>query len=106
MKYDKTILLYILAFIVMGAAYNGFGSVATKLTSATQRNVVSQLRIFFIWTFFLTFQTVGHETFDLLKLFGFIILMLGILVFNKIICFFDDDTDDEIDDAFKDNSTS
>ena len=90
MKYDKTILLYILVFIIMGAAYNGFGSVATKLTSATQRNVVSQLRIFFIWTFFLTFQTVGHETFDLLKLFGFVILTIGILMFNKIICSFRD----------------
>ena len=83
-----------LALIIMNAGYEGFGSVATKLTSAAQRNVVSQLRIFFVWAFFLTFQTVvGHETFNLIKLIGFIILTIGIFMFNKIICFFGD-TDD------------
>lgn len=38
-----------------------------------------------VWVFFLLFRGPGHETFSWLQFIGFIILILGTLIFNEII---------------------
>ena len=58
-----------------------------KLTSAASRCVIEQTRVIFIWLFFLMYAGTGHETFSWIKLGGFVLLVLGVLIFNNIITF-------------------
>ena len=46
---------------------------------------MDQMRVVLIWVFFLTYAGVGHETFSQFKLAGFTMIILGVLVFNKIL---------------------
>jgi len=46
---------------------------------------MEQMRVVFIWAFFLSYSGVGHETFSLVKLGGFALIILGVLTFNKVI---------------------
>ena len=45
------------------------------------------MRVVIIWVFFLTYAGVGHETFSYGKLGGFVLIVLGVLFFNKILNF-------------------
>ena len=45
------------------------------------------MRVVIIWVFFLTYAGVGHETFSYGKLGGFVMIVLGVLFFNKILNF-------------------
>ncbi len=65
--------------------FNGFAVNVTKYTSATNRCVMDQLRVVIIWAFFLMFSGVGHETFSIQKVAGFVMITLGVLFFNKIL---------------------
>ena len=38
-----------------------------------------------IWLFFLLKPGFGHETFSIIKLFGFVLIVMGVLFFNKIL---------------------
>ena len=71
-------------FIACGMG-NGFTTYVTKVFSATHSVVFDQSRILFVWIFFLAYRGAGHETFSFEKLFGFFMICLGVLVFNKII---------------------
>ena len=86
---NKSLLALSLGFILVAAAFNGFGSMATKLTSAASRTVIEQTRVIFIWTFFLMYTGVGHETFSWVKLGGFSLIVAGVLFFNQILEFRD-----------------
>ena len=87
MRENKFIIILALLFILCAGSFNAFGSFATKFTSATNRTVVEQSRVMFVWSFFLAYQGVGHETFQAQKLVGFSFIVLGVLFFNKILSF-------------------
>lgn len=76
--------LYILSI----AFFNFSGLTISKYASATSRAVVDTLRTIIIWVFFLTMPFVPEgtkEEFYWLQLLGFIILILGSLLYNEII---------------------
>jgi drug/metabolite transporter (DMT)-like permease len=68
-------------------SFNAFGVSVTKNASAAQRSTIDTSRTVLIWIFFLAFKIPGvkQETFSWLQLFGFILLVLGTLVYNEII---------------------
>ena len=62
----------------------------TKYGSASQRTVTDQARNITVWIFFLAVPVYGQyiETlsyFSILQLVGFVILLLGVLLYNEII---------------------
>ena len=69
------------------ALFNGFAVNVTKFASATNRVVMDQTRVVLIWAFFLLYPGVGHETFSWGKVGGFLPIVFGVLLFNKIIHF-------------------
>jgi hypothetical protein len=74
-----------LLFVICCALFNGFGSSVTKYSTVVNRNIAEQTRVITVWMFFLLFTGFGHETFSFVKLFGFILIVTGVLVFNKVI---------------------
>jgi len=68
-------------------SFNAFGVTVTKNASAAQRSTIDTSRTVLIWIFFLAFKIPGvkQETFSWLQLFGFILLVIGTLVYNEII---------------------
>jgi drug/metabolite transporter (DMT)-like permease len=68
-------------------SFNAFGVSVTKNASAAQRSTIDTSRTVLVWIFFLAFKIPGvkQETFSWLQLFGFILLVLGTLVYNEII---------------------
>jgi len=79
------IILFCLCFLLASALFNGFAVNVTKHASATNRVVMDQTRVVLIWAFFLAYPGVGHETFAVGKLAGFLMIVLGVAMFNKII---------------------
>ena len=71
--------------MVASALFNGFAVNVTKFTSATNRVVVDQMRVVIIWAFFLLSTGIGHETFSYGKMGGFAMIVLGVLVFNRVL---------------------
>ena len=59
-----TILIYGLCFMISASFFNGFGATATKLTSASVRTLTEQMRVFFVWAFFLLSSGTAHEKFS------------------------------------------
>ena len=78
-------MLYCLGFLIACALFNGFAVNVTKYASATNRVVVDQARVVVIWVFFLMYAGVGHEVFSYGKLGGFLMIVIGVLFFNKIV---------------------
>ena len=66
------------------AAFNYFGISVTKNVSAAARSTIDTTRTVIIWGFSMA---IGWEDFILLQLFGFILLTLGMFIFNEIIVF-------------------
>lgn len=68
------------------AFFNYFGVATTKYASAPQRSTVDTSRTVLIWIFFLTVPVKGaEEKFKWLQLLGFILLVIGTLVYNEIV---------------------
>jgi len=65
--------------------YNGFGITITKHMSATSRTTLKQTKIVLVWVFFLLYRGEGHESFKVLQLVGFLILVSGIVLYNEIL---------------------
>ena len=59
----------------------------TKLGSAAQRTTIDCARNITVWIFFMTVPVFGKimEYFMWLQLLGFVILLLGVLVYNEIL---------------------
>ena len=81
------IIVFCLCFLMASALFNGFAVNVTKFASATNRVVMDQTRVVLIWAFFLLYPGVGHETFSWGKVGGFLLIVFGVLLFNKIIHF-------------------
>ena len=91
--------LYIPMFILAISFFNFSGLTISKYASATSRTIINTLRTILVWTFFLTMPFVPDdtkETFSWLELLGFIIVVIGGLIYNKILvikyCGFADNT--------------
>jgi len=69
-------LLYLFHF------FNFFGLSVTKTLSATTRMVLDSVRTFIIWGISLA---IGWQEFQYLQIIGFVFLLLGTFVYNKII---------------------
>ena len=81
---SPVLLGYGICFIFACTVFNGCGVSVTKFSTATNRTIVEQMRVIVIWVFFLMKPGFGHETFSSVKLFGFVLILIGVLFFNKI----------------------
>ena len=80
--------LYLSMYILSIAFFNFSGLTISKYASATSRTIVDTLRTIVVWTFFLVMPFVPEdtkETFSWLQLVGFLILILGGLIYNEIL---------------------
>lgn len=85
MSYNHTLIALSVSFVFLASCFNAFGATATKITSAANRSVIEQSRVIVVWSFFLSYQGVGHEEFQPTKVIGFLFIVLGVLFFNNII---------------------
>lgn len=81
----QSVFLSVLTLVI-----NVNGVNITKYGSAAQRTVTDQARNVTVWIYFLVIPVYGEylETFtlySLIQLFGFIVLLSGVLVYNEII---------------------
>ena len=79
------ILAFGLGSILSIAFFNAFGVAVTKYASAAQRSTIDTSRTLLIWIIFLFKPGKGRETFYALELGGFIMLVLGTLIFNEVV---------------------
>lgn len=82
------LICFFLLYIISIAFFNFAGLSVTKYVSSTARTIVDTLRTVVIWLFFLTMPFVPESTkenFFWLQLVGFIILVLGSVIYKKII---------------------
>ena len=80
-----SLLAYGVAFIFACMMFNGCGVSVAKYSSAISRTIAEQVRVLVIWAFFLLKPGYGHETFSFEKLVGFVLIIAGVLFFNKIL---------------------
>jgi drug/metabolite transporter (DMT)-like permease len=87
--YNKILILLLSLYCIGITIYNITGIAVTKYTTATTRAVVDTVRTIFIWVYFL--MPFNHEdvreTFNLIQFSGFILLIIGNLIYNEIIGF-------------------
>ncbi len=76
-----------LLYIVSIATFNFGGVSVTKYASATSRTIINTLRTILIWIFFLTpvVPKKTHEKWSWIQLAGFILLIIGALIYNEIV---------------------
>lgn len=84
---QPVLILYAICFLLACTLFNGCGVSVTKFSTATNRTIVEQTRVLVIWVFFLLKPGFGHETFSVTKLGGFVLILTGVLFFNKIFVF-------------------
>ena len=75
-------------YVLSIAFFNFSGLTISKYASATSRTIVDTLRTVLVWTFFLVMPFVPDDTkekFSWLQLLGFMILILGGLIYNEIL---------------------
>jgi len=81
---DGVLMFLVIASTFSIAFFNFFGISITKYASSPQRAVLDNSRTILVWIFFLIYQGNGHETFKWLQLIGFIVLIIGSLIYNEI----------------------
>lgn len=84
MAADPWIIVMSFGVIVSIACFNSFGIATTKYASAAQRSTIDTSRTLLIWAFSCL---LGLETFQWRTIFGFILLVLGTLMYNEIVIF-------------------
>jgi drug/metabolite transporter (DMT)-like permease len=82
---NPVILVYGLGVVFSIAFFNGLGVAVTKYASAAQRSTIDTSRTLLIWIIFLLKPGEGNERFIWLELIGFVLLVIGTLVFNEIV---------------------
>ena len=88
---DIGLFFYVFGYTVSTCIQNMFGISVTKFGTAATRAVTDNLRPVIVWIFFLVVKDGkgNREEFLWLQLVGFILMILGILIYNEIIelCF-------------------
>lgn len=69
----------------MVGGMNGLGMIITKFASAANRVTLSQSKTVIVWVFFLIYRGGGHENFKWLQFAGFIVMLLGVILYNEVI---------------------
>lgn len=79
--------VFTLAILPLACLSNTSGTSVTAYGSAAARCTLEQVRNLFVWIYFMFIPVGGIllEEFNILQLFGFIILLAGIFIFNEII---------------------
>ena len=86
--FNNNNLIILLSLYCIGITiYNITGVSVTKYSTATTRAVVDTIRTFIIWFYFLMpfNQDNVREKFNLIQFTGFILLIIGNLIYNEII---------------------
>lgn len=78
------LIAYLIGNIVFVAGMNGLGMIVTKYASAATRVILQQTKTVLVWGFFLAYPGGGHETFKVLQLVGFCVLLVGVILYNEI----------------------
>lgn len=76
------LILWIFAGMLSLGGFNASGVTVTKNASASQRATIDSTRTLIIWAISLA---IGWETFHVMQLVGFFLLVNGTLVYNEII---------------------
>lgn len=77
---------YFFANIILVGGMNGLGMVVTKYASAANRVTLQQSKTVLVWIFFLVIPiSRAKETFYGLQLGGFIVMLIGVILYNEII---------------------
>jgi drug/metabolite transporter (DMT)-like permease len=86
LKNNVSLLLITILYVFSIAIYNISGISVSKFTTSTTRAVVDVIRTIIIWMFFmLPFNKEEiREKFNVLQLFGFILLIIGNIIYNEI----------------------
>ena len=85
---SSNIKIFLSIYVLSIAFFNFSGLTISKYSSATSRTIVDTLRTVIVWTFFLVMPFVPEdtkETFSWLQLLGFLVLILGSLIYNEIL---------------------
>jgi len=84
------LILYVFVYIFSIAVFNFSGITVTKHLSSPARAVLDSVRTVTVWLYFLVIPSPIvldhlHEHFKWLQLVGFIILLVGTVIFNEIL---------------------
>lgn len=84
---NGVLLFYVILFTLSIAVYNFVGISVTKYLSSPARAVIDAVRTVVVWFFFLMpFINIKYrETFNYLQLIGFVMLVLGTLIYNEVL---------------------
>ena len=84
---DGKLLFYVILYIFSIALFNFVGISVTKYASSPARAVVDTIRTIFVWLFFLLpiVNKCNREHFNWLQLVGFVILVLGTVIYNEVL---------------------
>lgn len=85
---ESTRLKFFIPLYIFSIAFFNFsGQVIAQNVSSTARAIVDTLRTIIIWGFFMMpfVEDKSRETFHFLQLIGFLILILGSLIYNEIL---------------------
>ena len=85
LKKSVPLMLYLSGNIIFVTGMNGLGMIITKYASAATRVILQQTKTVLVWAFFLIYKGSGHENFKVLQLIGFIILVIGVILYNEIV---------------------
>jgi hypothetical protein len=84
---NGVLLFYVILYTCSIAVFNFVGISVTKYLSSPARAVIDTVRTVVVWLFFLMpyINEKYRETFNYLQLIGFIMLVLGTLIYNEVI---------------------
>ena len=84
---NNMLLFYTLLYITSIAVFNFVGITVSKIASSSSRAVIDTVRTVVIWGFFIMpiVDKCKREHFNWIQLGGFVLLILGTLVYNEII---------------------
>lgn len=82
---SPALIIYLILNIIFVGAMNGLGMVVTKYASAANRVTLQQSKTVIVWVFFLLYRGGGHENFKWLQFAGFIVLLIGVTLYNEVI---------------------
>lgn len=82
---NPKLFMLVIALIIDIGVYNSLGVSVTKYASCANRATVNTSKVVLIWIFFLIYPGNGGETFHWLQFGGFILIVIGTIVYNEIV---------------------
>lgn len=89
--HNKWLVVDTIVFLFAVLFYNIFGMLVTSMSNALNRTLLESVRTLFIWSTMLIFHVLGFSFGEVwskwswLQLFGFIILVIASLIYNKVV---------------------